>query len=539
MKYLVVLCSLFFCISIQAQPPGYSFGKQLLIQSSQVAGSSNLIDFPVLISITDGDLRHTANGGNVENINGFDIIFTISDCSTILDHEIEGYNPATGTYVAWVKIPSLSPTIDFNILMYYGNSSVSSNPSTSDVWDTGYDGVWHLHNDFTDASGNGNNGTNNGSTDLSPAKLADGQSFVDPNHWIELSSHPNKTSSFSYSGWFRTTDRTRTGQRVICDDESNGNGCHAISLGDPGAGRIRFYIRGLGPVSLDSPTLIADNTWYHVSATFNSATNLKSLYVNGVLAASATVSGTLSSASGNASIGGETALGETTNRFQGDLDEIRSYDGLLSPDWIATEYNNQNNPSSFYTISAQFSAAVLCGTLPIELLEFSTHLNLQNHVELRWKTASEINNDHFSIERSKDAINWEIIQQVKGAGNSTEIKAYIAIDYSPFSGTSYYRLKQTDFNGEFSYSGIQSVSTIQQKEALSIYPNPTDHLVTIIGNRNELNQIKIFDILGQDVTYKVVLVENNITNLTLSLTNLPSGIYFFKTANEVRKVYKR
>ncbi len=539
MKSLTILISFLFYAAAVAQPPGYSFGKQLLIQSSQVEGSSNHLDFPVLISFTDGDLRHTSSGGNVENINGYDIIFTTSNCSDVLSHEIESYDPTNGTYIAWVKIPSLSPTIDYNILMYYGNSSVSSNPSNANTWDAGYDGVWHLNDDFVDASGNGNNGTNNGSTDLSPAKLADGQNFVDPNNWIELTNHPNKTSSFSYSAWFRTNDISRTGQRIICDDETNGSGGHAISLGDPGAGRIRFYIRGVGGTSLDSPSLVSNGVWYYVTATFNTSTGFKAIYLDGVLVASTTDIGTLNSATGNASIGGEVAAGESGNRFQGDLDEIRSYNGVLSPDWIATEFNNQNNPSTFYTISPQFSAAVLCGTLPIELLEFSAQLNLQNEVQLTWKTASEINNDYFTIERSKDASNWSELATINGKGNSSELVEYTYIDQTPLDLTSYYRLKQTDFNGDYSHSGIQTVSTNLQKEHLLTYPNPTNNQVTISGSRNELTQMHVFNLLGQDVTNEAILIEKNTTNIVLSLSNLQSGMYFLKTATTVSKIYKR
>lgn len=131
MKGLILIACIFISSIIIAQPAGYSFGKQVLILSSQVAGTTDHLNFPVLVSFTDGDLSHVSNGGNVENSNGYDIAFTTSDCSTQLDHEIESYNPITGQYVAWIKIPSLSPTTDFNILMYYGNSSVTTNPSVS------------------------------------------------------------------------------------------------------------------------------------------------------------------------------------------------------------------------------------------------------------------------------------------------------------------------------------------------------------------------------------------------------------------------
>src|SRR5688572_15329378 len=83
-----------------AQPPGYGYGKQIVIYASQVPGPIDLLNFPVLISLTNPDLRTIANGGHVENANGFDIVFTNDDCSTILDHQLERYNPTTGQLIA-------------------------------------------------------------------------------------------------------------------------------------------------------------------------------------------------------------------------------------------------------------------------------------------------------------------------------------------------------------------------------------------------------------------------------------------------------
>ena len=79
-------------------------------------------------------------------------------------------------------------------------------------------------------------------------------------------------------------------------------------------------------------------------------------------------------------------------------------------------------------------------------------------VILNWTTASELNNDYFTIERSKDAVEFQPIKFVEGAGNSNSILNYEIIDVNPFLGTSYYRLKQTDFNGKYSFSNIVSVN---------------------------------------------------------------------------------
>ncbi len=543
--FYLFLIFIFFNISLYAQPAGYSFGKEITILASQVSGGSALSNFPVLISFTDADLRQ-APAGNVQNVNGYDIIFTLGDCFTLipLDHQIESYNPATGEYVAWVKIPSLSNSVNTEIFMFYGNPGVATDPSTSAVWSaSGYDGVWHLHDDVNDASGNGNNGVNNGSTDVSPANNSgDGQNFVDPNHWIELPSHPNRSGSFSYSGWIRTNDRGRAGQRVICDDATNASRGHAISLGDPGVGRVRFYIRGLGGTSLDSPALIVNNTWHHVAATYNVSNGFKAIYIDGVLAASVTNVGTMNGATGNASIGGEVAAGESGNRFHGDLDEIRSIPIALSPAWIATEYNNQNSPSTFYNVTLELTASELCTTLPIELLSFDAHVN-EAEVDLKWVTSTEVNNDFFTIERTTNTKDWEEVVIINGAGNSSQQIEYFETDYSPISGTSYYRLKQTDFDGNYTYSSIVPVSIENDKNnGLNIFPNPVEvgGLVSLdFEDYEEEILVVLRDVTGKEFYSKLFLNIEKGKLIGIPIEDIiPSGIYLI-TATSENQIYSK
>jgi biopolymer transport protein ExbB len=534
--------SFLFFINLFGQPAGYNFGKQVLIQASQVAGGTPLTNFPVLIHFTDPDLRTVANSGSVENANGYDIIFTLSDCTTQLDHQIERYNAATGEYIAWVKIPSLSNSTNTNIHMYYGNSGVSANPSVSSTWNVGYDGVWHLNNTFVDASGNGNNGTNNGSVNMTPANnTGNGRNFTDPNHWIELPSHPNRNNSFSYTAWIRTADNTRAGQRVICDDATNANGCHALSVGDPGTGMLRFYIRGMNPVSLDSPGgTINNNTWHYVAGVYDHSTRTKFMYVDGALITSAVVTGAFGTPTGNASIGGEVAAGETANRFHGDIDEVRAIPAVLSASWIATEYNNQNSPSTFYAVSAQMSASVLCATLPTELLRFTCYATENKTVAIEWETASEVNNDYFTIERSKDGKTWHEIERINGAGTSSTHKNYATVDENPFDGISYYRLKQTDFDGSFDYSQTVTVNFDDiESSSVFIYPNPTSNKIIVEANEHELQQLKVYDMLGQEVTLLTSQSSLQNNKIEIDLSGLSSGVYFIKTTTTTSRVVKQ
>ena len=178
-------------------------------------------------------------------------------------------------------------------------------------------------------------------------------------------------------------------------------------------------------------------------------------------------------------------------------------------------------------------------TLPIELLNFNAKL-LDNHfIELNWQTASEINNDYFTIERSIDGVNWKKIKEVDGAGNSSSLLYYYSVDNKPYLGISYYRLKQTDFDGQFAYSQIRSVNIESDDHyKIEMYPNPSNKRITIVGSKNELEDVIICNSLGQDVTMLTQRVDNNKTKVIIDLTKLSSGIYFVKTKTTTNKIYK-
>ncbi|MBN1115624.1 MAG: DUF2341 domain-containing protein, partial [Bacteroidales bacterium] len=131
---------------------GFTFEKTITIDENKVSGNENLIDFPLLYSVTDPDLRTAPNGG-VENASGWDIAFT-DLAGNKLDHEIESYNPSTGDLIAWVRIPVLSAIEDTEIKILYGNSFVSSSQENAEgVWVAGYSGVWHFEDNVNDALG--------------------------------------------------------------------------------------------------------------------------------------------------------------------------------------------------------------------------------------------------------------------------------------------------------------------------------------------------------------------------------------------------
>ncbi|MBN8696291.1 MAG: DUF2341 domain-containing protein [Bacteroidetes bacterium] len=353
-KLLSLILILFFIYSnLFSQVCNYKYRKRITFDPARVSGPSDLTNFPAMIKIaSDNDLRVTGSGGYVENANGYDIIFTADDGVTQLNHQLEKYVSTTGALTVWVKIPTLSTSINTYIYMYYGNSAIVTDQSNTAVWNN-YHGVWHLENNsFADNSGNGYTLTNNSTTNQSPAFINDGRANAGTN-WLEVANtFPNITTSYSMSGWIYTTNNAKAGQRVFCDDVNNTGG-YALSLGDGGTGMLRFYSRSSNPVILDGPAnQIANNTWYYVVAVADITNGRKTIYVNGVQAATATFTNAWGTDAGNCSIGGETASGETANRLQGRIDEVRVAKSALSADWVATEYANQNSPTTFYSISA-------------------------------------------------------------------------------------------------------------------------------------------------------------------------------------------
>lgn len=177
--------------------------------------------------------------------------------------------------------------------------------------------------------------------------------------------------------------------------------------------------------------------------------------------------------------------------------------------------------------------------LPVELVRFNVKQN-NKEAQIEWKTATEINNDFFTIERSIDAISWEFLTEINGAGNSSSSLNYQTTDDNPYLGLSYYRLKQTDFNGKSSYSSVKSLNiTENPSSSIKIYPNPAESQITVSSDVSNLTDLRILNVLGQDVTNLVNLKSNESQIIIVDLSNLETGIYFVNVNSKTTKVYKK
>lgn len=177
-----------------------------------------------------------------------------------------------------------------------------------------------------------------------------------------------------------------------------------------------------------------------------------------------------------------------------------------------------------------FSFTIDFTLLPIEQGPFMAKKSSNNSVRLDWITFSEINNNYFTVERSNDSLNFIEIGEIKSKGNSNSIANYSFVDYSPIDGINYYRLKQTDFNGSYSYYSIIAINTKSTEIHLfpSIINSQTPLTIAIPENKSNY-KIDIYNTEGLLVYQTSLEKETDEQKLELQLT---SGIYYAKISNE-------
>lgn len=178
----------------------------------------------------------------------------------------------------------------------------------------------------------------------------------------------------------------------------------------------------------------------------------------------------------------------------------------------------------------KIASASSSNPLPVELISFEAAI-IDNEVVLNWKTASETNNEYFSIERSIDGLNFSEIGKVEGMGNSIVVNAYEFIDANPYEGIAYYRFKQVDFNGAYEYSPVAAVnyeSDVEPKIVmLTEKMNSSSLGFIVMGSSNQHTLFEVRTISGKLCHVENYHVSKDNEQVTLHMsTQLPSGIYF-------------
>ncbi|KPK85951.1 MAG: hypothetical protein AMS27_06125, partial [Bacteroides sp. SM23_62_1] len=295
---------------------GYAYRKTITIDAAKVYGNEDLINFPLLVSLTDPDLATTGNGGYVEDASGYDIVFADKN-GYKLDHQIEKYVATTGEYIAWVRIPVLSYDTDTEIDIIYGNPQVVSNPSTPSTWSGNYVGVYHLNN-LSDATSYDNDGSGSVTTIIA-GLIGDAQEFDASADSISITTNNWDIDDGSISAWVK----------------SDGNPGSAYIFGHTDApaweDRIQLYMDGnnqwldLGLGNSHTRDLniyeLLTGSWYYVVLNWNDAGNYE-VFVNGVSRTSGTYTG-LVDLYPVADIGNTGNYSARTEGWDGIIDEVR------------------------------------------------------------------------------------------------------------------------------------------------------------------------------------------------------------------------
>ncbi|MGE5832656.1 MAG: DUF2341 domain-containing protein, partial [Methanomicrobiales archaeon] len=316
-------------------PCSWTSRKLLTTNITMINGTQS--NFPALVSLSsDADLAADAQD------NGNDIVFTDST-GTQIPHEIESFSGTTGALVAWVKLPTVSSSVNTDIYMYYGNSSTASQQNASGVWDSNYRGVWHMN--VTADSTSLNTCTNQGST--STTGKVNNARYFGTSQYIDCGAFENLNNQLTLETWLKldTNIPASTWPNDVGKGNENWGGWRLYSQN---SNQLMFAYNGSdNSIHYDLYDNINLGTWYQVAITFDVSGNSARMYVNGQPYMTAGASHGISNGPQNL------IIGTTSNQLNTNLDEVRISNVARSPGWIATEYANQNRPDLFFSVGTE------------------------------------------------------------------------------------------------------------------------------------------------------------------------------------------
>ena len=243
----------------------------------------------------------------------------------------------------------------------------------------------------------------------------------------------------------------------------------------------------------------------------------------------------LSSEGGNLTINDNGTPNDSTDDFV----DYQPPSGYIGTDFFTYVITDQNGAYSYAEVTIKIN-----NPLPVNLFNFFSQESACK-IELKWATASERNNDFFEIEKSTDGIRFQLIGKIDGAGSSTSFHAYNFIDDKP-TEQNYYRLKQTDFDGNFTYSNIIFIaSNCDKKENVGIvtlFPNPVigrDVQLQFNARQVENSRIVISNLSGLILTDQTIPIEIGENLIAFDVSPLSSGTYFMHFGNKTMKFVKQ
>jgi len=173
-----------------------------------------------------------------------------------------------------------------------------------------------------------------------------------------------------------------------------------------------------------------------------------------------------------------------------------------------------------------------CIVLPVELISFNGECKEDNSKQFTWATASEVNNDYFTVESSEDGFHFKPVETIEGAGNNVGILNYSTNIEN--AREEYFRLVQTDFDGKKSFSDVLYIACLNLNNVLSVYPNPFEDYLhfNLSPGREIISHIQISDLNGRIVAQEYLSIISKSESITINVKHLNGGIYFAEAIGE-------
>ncbi len=217
----------------------------------------------------------------------------------------------------------------------------------------------------------------------------------------------------------------------------------------------------------------------------------------------------------NQDIGYSIAIDGNGNAYVSGYTQSTNYD--ITAGVFQTTYGG----GSYDVFVTKLCPDVSCTPLPVTLLSFEAFVDNSSKVRFEWATATENNTNYFAIERSVNGVDFETITTQKGAKNSSTTLFYQTYDESPYKGVSYYRLKQVDNDGSYSYSQIRAVNIDMGEDSWKVYPNPNNGTFILQSEKPAIFELT-------DITGKLINTFHTQGTALQVNENLPAGMYFVR-----------
>lgn len=336
--------------------PDWQYRKEITIDPDEVPGSDPLTDFPLLVGLaSDTDLAADAQA------DAADIVFTDDNGTTVLDYEIESFDDSTGELNAWVSVPSVSATANTTLYMYYGNSDGSLTPgnNSENVWGN-YGLVLHLNQpsgQFLDSTDNDNNTTTATVEDRVDGQINGAISLTTTSGELIIPDNANGSldsiTDFTLSMWINAQSGAGDNFKVLMGKSADSNPRNYIWYLNFDLFFLSWYNGGFQDFQADQ---VGFDAWhlitYRRTGTLGGGNLVEKYYIDGVEVESRNLlapESVLIADDENFRIGRQ----PSGNRYQGLMDEVRVSTSGFTPEYIAAEFNNQDDPAIFFALGSE------------------------------------------------------------------------------------------------------------------------------------------------------------------------------------------